>query len=282
MTMEIGYDCTFGKTLLELKDVNVIYDDVPILKNVNFEIKNICRPGRTQGQVDALLAPSGMGKTQCFRAIAGLNKPTTGTVSINTGDDDTLIPVHVGLVGVVAQDYPLFNHLTVMNNLMIAATIKNKDRTGAKKEVLDFLEHFLLTDKQSLYPHQLSGGQRQRVAIIQQMLCDNHLLLMDEPFSGLDIIMKDEVQNLISGVASQNDRNSVIITTHDIQSAIAVADTILLLGRDRDATGNVVPGAYIKYTYNLIEMGLSWRPNISELPAFAELEKEIKARFKEL
>jgi ABC-type nitrate/sulfonate/bicarbonate transport system ATPase subunit len=220
--------------------------------------------------------------TTLFRAISGLDKIQTGSVDICINGDDTMVPVHVGLVGVVAQDYPLFNHMTVMGNLLKAATIKNKNKDSAKEIVMKYLELFQLVDKINHYPHQLSGGQRQRVAIIQQMVCDNHLLLMDEPFSGLDILMKEEVQHMICGVASQNDLNSVIITTHDIQSAIAVADTILLLGHERDAAGNVVPGAFVKYTYNLIDMGLSWRPDVAELPAFTALEKEIKARFKEL
>ena len=72
------------------------------------------------------------------------------------------------------------------------------------------------------------------------------------------------------------------ISADDIQSAIAVADTILLLGRERDASGAPIPGAAIRYTYNLIDMGLTWHPNIAELPKFAELEREIRARFKEL
>jgi ABC-type nitrate/sulfonate/bicarbonate transport system ATPase subunit len=105
---------------------------------------------------------------------------------------------------------------------------------------------------------------------------------MDEPFSGLDILMKDEVQQLIASVVAADSLNSVIITTHDIQSAIAVADTILLLGRERDAAGKIIPGASIRYKYNLMDLGLSWRPNIAELPQFTELEKEIRARFKEL
>jgi polar amino acid transport system ATP-binding protein/sulfate transport system ATP-binding protein len=287
MTACVGYEYSFGKTLLEVKDLNVSYPDengnmIPILKNLNFNILNISRPGRAQGQVDALLSPSGMGKTTLFRCISGLNRINSGSILINPNGDDNMIPARTGLVGVVAQDYPLFNHLTVLDNLMIAAKIKNKDHSAAKKDVLEFLDRFLLSDKAHLYPYQLSGGQKQRVAIIQQMVCDNHLLLMDEPFSGLDIIMKTEVQNLISTVASQNDLNSVIVTTHDIQSAIAVADTILLLGRERDALGNMIPGAMIKYTYNLMELGLAWRPNIAEMPEFSELEREIKARFKEL
>lgn len=276
--MEAGYEYTLGETLLEAKDLGVQYDGVPILKGVNFAIKNINRPNRTQGQVDALLAPSGMGKTQLFRCIAGLRTPDTGAVYVNQDHQ----PVQVGMVGVVAQDYPLFVHLTVLDNLLMPASIKHHDRTKATELVMGLLDKFGLTDRRNLYPHQLSGGQRQRIAIIQQMVCSGHLLLMDEPFSGLDILMKDEVQHLIAEVAGSDTLNSVIITTHDIQSAIAVADTILLLGRERDAAGNVIPGASIRYTYNLMDLGLTWRPNIAEHPEFTQLEKEIRGRFREL
>jgi len=186
------------------------------------------------------------------------------------------------MVGVVAQDYPLFVHLTVLDNLLMPALIKHHDRAKARELVMGLLDRFELTDRRNLYPHQLSGGQRQRIAIIQQLVCSGHLLLMDEPFSGLDVLMKDEVQHLVAGVAASDSLNSVIITTHDIQSAIAVADTILLLGRERDSAGNIIPGASIRYTYNLMDMGLTWRPNIAELPQFAELEKEIRGRFREL
>jgi NitT/TauT family transport system ATP-binding protein len=278
MADQPGYEHSFGETLLEVKDLSVRYDGVAVLRGVNFAIQDIIRPGKTQGQVDALLAPSGMGKTQLFRCIAGLHAPDEGAVYINQQHQ----PVQVGMVGVVAQDYPLFAHLTVLDNLLMAAMIKHKDRGEATKLVMGQLDHFGLTDRRMLYPHQLSGGQRQRIAIIQQMVCSGRLLLMDEPFSGLDILMKDEVQQLIASVVASDDLNSVIITTHDIQSAIAVADTILLLGRERDAAGKVIPGASIRYKYNLMDLGLSWRPNIAELPQFTELEKEIRARFKEL
>ena len=285
--MEFGYEYSFGRTLFQAKDLCLDYPDangnpVRILDDVNIEIKKIVRPGKVQGQVDALLAPSGCGKSTIFNCVSGLLKPTSGTLTIAPNGDDTLVPIQVGMVGVVAQDYPLFNHRTIWKNLMIAAMIGNTDKEAAEKDINEFLERFQLADKKNLYPYQLSGGQRQRVAIIQQLLRKNHLLLMDEPYSGLDPIMKTEVINLITSISSQNDLNSVIITTHDIQSAIASADTILLLGRNRDTTGAIIPGANIKFTFNLIERGLSWHPDITSMPAFFELDKEIKARFKEL
>jgi NitT/TauT family transport system ATP-binding protein len=276
--MQLGIDYNFGKPLLEVKDVHVAYDGVPILRGVDFTIRDIDRRGVVQGQVDALLAPSGTGKTQIFRCVAGLHKPDSGSVLIDRGAGEE--EVRSGMVGVVAQDYPLFDHLTVIENLTIrAGLISSKNVVD---EAMGRLEHFSLADKVHLYPDQLSGGQRQRVAIIQQMMCGNHLLLMDEPFSGLDIIMKDEVQRLILAAASADSLNSVIVTTHDIQSAISVADTILLLGRDRDAQGKVIPGAYIKHKFDLIERGLAWQPNLQELPACAALEHEIRSLFKEL
>lgn len=76
--------------------------------------------------------------------------------------------------------------------------------------------------------------------------------------------------------------NSIIVTTHDIGAALAIADTVILLGRERDATGALIPGANVRYTYNLMDMGLTWRPNVEELPQFHELEREIVARFAEL
>lgn len=282
--MDVGYEYTTGTTLLKVENLHVAYPDkegkpVSILRGVDFSIEDIIRPNLNQGQVDALLAPSGMGKTQLFRCIAGLKTPTSGKVLVEDGQGCN--PVSLGKVGVVAQDYPLFEHMSVLDNLM-TVSCRRQDRTAAKAECLALLEKFGLSDKADLYPAQLSGGQRQRVAILQTKACNSHLLLMDEPFSGLDIIMKEEVEHLIAGIAAADTLNSVIITTHDIQSAIACADTILMLGRERDASGAVVQGAFIKFRYDLIERGLAWHPNIAGTPAFAELEREIKARFKEL
>ena len=93
---------SYGKTLLKVEDVSLEYDGRPILKHVNAEVKDIVCPGTVRGQVVGFLGPSGIGKTQLFRIIAGLNKPTSGRVSINGLDR----PVHAGEVGVVAQDYP--------------------------------------------------------------------------------------------------------------------------------------------------------------------------------
>ena len=269
---------SYGNTLLKVEDVSLEYDGRPILKKVSAEIKDIIRPDCTQGQVVGFLGPSGIGKTQLFRIIAGLNKPTSGRVSINGLDR----PVQAGEVGVVAQDYPLFEHRTVMSNLLLAAKQKERDDKVARDKVVQYLDDFELTDKARLYPAQLSGGQRQRCAIIQQILCSDHFLLMDEPFSGLDLLMLERTCELIQKVANMDELNTIIVVTHDITAAASVADHIWLMGRDHDAAGNPLPGSHIVETYDLIERDLCWHTQIITQPRFMEFVKEVKDRFRSL
>jgi ABC-type nitrate/sulfonate/bicarbonate transport system ATPase subunit len=248
------YPYNYGETLLRIQDVNLTYGDHTVLRDVSAEIKKINRPGQIQGQIVGILGPSGMGKTQLFRIISGLNSPTSGAVYINGGT----VPVRAGQVGVVAQSYPLFAHRTILGNLMLGARQKEKDSKTAEAKVLEMLNTFELADKKNLYPAQLSGGQKQRVAIIQQILCSDHFLLMDEPFSGLDIIMEDKTLELILKIANLDNLNTVIVVTHDVSAAASICDHLWLLGRDRDDKGQPVPGARIVKDYDLIEAGLCW------------------------
>jgi ABC-type nitrate/sulfonate/bicarbonate transport system ATPase subunit len=269
---------SYGKTLLKIDDISLEYDGRPILKHVTAEIKDIIRPGCVQGQVVGFLGPSGIGKTQLFRIVAGLNQPTSGRVTIN-GENR---PVAAGEVGVVAQDYPLFEHRTVMSNLLLAAKQKEKDEKTAHDRVVQYLTDFELLDKARLYPAQLSGGQRQRCAIIQQILCSDHFLLMDEPFSGLDLLMLEKTSELIQRVANLDELNTIIVVTHDITAAAAVADHLWLMGRDHDASGRPLPGSHIVETYDLVERDLCWHPQIITQPRFLEFVREVKERFRSL
>jgi ABC-type nitrate/sulfonate/bicarbonate transport system ATPase subunit len=259
-------------TVLRIEDVSLTFGTTQILRDVNGKIDDIVG----HGQVVGLLGPSGIGKTQLFNILAGLRKPTTGRVLIN----DTGTPVTAGAVGVVGQKYPLIPHKTVIKNLVFAGTQSGKSKVDAKAKSLELLERFKLADRANYYPVQLSGGQRQRIAIAQQMLCSEHFLLMDEPFSGLDPLMNDEVCALISEVANMDELNTIIVVSHDLRSAIKVADTLWLMGRGRDDAGNIIPGAYIKKTYDLIERNLAWRPEISKTVGFLEFSNEVKEEFK--
>lgn len=265
----------YGETVLKVSGVSLVLGGQSILRDVNFEIRNIVRPGLLQGQVVALLGPSGIGKTQLFHILAGLRAPDSGQVLVGVEGK----PVERGMVGVVAQSYPLFNHRTVMGNMRVAGRRNGLSAQAVRARADGLLERFGLPAHAGKYPAMLSGGQRQRVAIAQQFMCSEHFLLMDEPFSGLDCLAIDEVIRLIGEVSASHELNTTIAVTHDIAAAIEIADHIWLLGRDRDAQGQVIPGARIQNEFDLIERGLAWRDGISGEPAFQELLQEIRLRF---
>jgi ABC-type nitrate/sulfonate/bicarbonate transport system ATPase subunit len=270
--------CTYGETLLKIDHVSLSYEDKVILRDVNAEIRDIERTGHTQGQVVGFLGPSGIGKTQLFRIIAGLNHPTSGQVLVNS----TLTPVKAGMVGVVAQNYPLFENRTIFSNLMVAAKQMEKTHDAAHEKVTKYLQRLDMVDQAQLFPAQISGGQRQRIAIAQQLLCSEHFLLMDEPFSGLDLVMEAKVCELINEIACLDELNTIIVVTHDVTAAATVADHLWLMGRDRDSAGNILPGARIQETYDLIERDLCWHPGITNSSAFLEFVREVKERFQTL
>ena len=269
------YSYIYDETLLQVKDVSVTLGGKPVLKGVDLEIKDIRRPSLTQGQVVGLLGPSGVGKTTLFRVIAGLRAPDTGTVLVGAEGR----PVERGMVGVVAQDYPLFLHRSVLGNLTLAGRSAGMSRGEANTRATAILEQFGLGEHAHKYPVQLSGGQRQRIAIAQQLVCSDYLLLMDEPFSGLDPVAVQRVCNFLLQISASDETKTIILVTHDIAAALQVCDTIWLMGRDRDENGAFLPGACVKETVNLMDRGLAWRENMGDSPLFLETLREIRARF---
>ena len=261
--------------LLDVQGVSFARNGVAILRNVNAQIRDVVRPGMHQGQIVGLLGPSGVGKTTLFKILAGLLPPDSGTVKI--GADGR--PAEPGLVGVVSQNYLLFEHRSVLGNLTVAARQAGMSAADAKAESLRYLERFGLAEHADKYPIQLSGGQRQRIAIAQQLVCSEHYLVMDEPFSGLDVIQQENVQKLIQEVSAADEESTIIVVTHDVSAAVAVADTIWLMGRERDAQGTVIPGARIVEEIDLLARDLCWHPDIRQRPDYLALVNEIKDRF---
>jgi len=268
----------FKDTLLKAEGICVSFGDEPVLRDLNLEIKDLVRPGMSQGQVVGLLGPSGMGKTTLFRVLAGLDAPTRGTVRIEKEG----IPVQKGMVGVVAQSYPLFAHRTILGNLIVAGDHSGEGRAKVKEKALGLLDRFGLSPHASKYPSQLSGGQRQRVSIAQQFMCSEHFLLMDEPFSGLDLIAQENACEFIREMARTDELKTFILVTHDVRAACSVADTIWVLGRDRDANDKIIPGARIQAEYNLVDRGIAWQEDVRDTPQFQALLHEIRALFPRL
>lgn len=276
------FEHSFNGSILRVKDLSLAFGESVILKGVNFEIKNVVRPGMEQGQVLAILGPSGVGKTQIFRAIAGLDIPTATMGGSITIGEERQVPVTPGLVGVVSQHYPLFMHRKVLDNLVLPGMRAGLSKAAAKDKAMKLLDEFGLHDRYDHWPAQLSGGQRQRVAIAQQLMCSEHLVLMDEPFSGLDPVMKEKVIGLIRSVTKMNEYNTMVVVTHEISAAVAIADHIIMIGRDRDKEGALIPGAYVKYEFNLIERGLAWQSDIRKMPEFGSFCAELYDLFNEL
>lgn len=253
--------------LLEANNIQLSYGGKCILRDINFTIKDIHRPGMQQGQVVSLIGRSGIGKTQLFKILSGLQQPQAGTVKIN-GDKT----VTAGDMGVIFQNYYLFEWRTVAQSLMLAAK-QNASLKGHEQKMIDqYAADFNLKDELQKYPQQLSGGQRQRVSIIQQLLKGSDFLLLDEPFSGLDVCMLDRVTELLLKVSVSDERKTLIIVSHDISTSVAISDTVLILGNESG-----LPGATIKNEIDLIQRDLAWRKDIRKEAAFADVVEEIKA-----
>ena len=263
--------------LVTLRNVGLSFGDNHVLAGLSAEVRDIVRPGCITGQIVGILGPSGVGKTQLSRIMTGLQEPTSGTILVGTEQE----PIQTGLVGYVAQNYPLLRHRTVLGNLTVAAMRAGSDAKEAEALAKEHLERFGLADKLWDYPAALSGGQRQRIAIAQQILCSKHYIILDEPTTGLDPISKDKVCDLIRQMASISEENTLFIVTHDIASVLTVADHLWLLGRERDENGESL-GARVLYTYDLIERGIAWQERPQDLPAYVDIQREIRARFDSL
>jgi ABC-type nitrate/sulfonate/bicarbonate transport system ATPase subunit len=267
--------------LLQATDVSLSYDRRCILYNIDFTIRDIVRPGLQQGQVVSLVGRSGIGKTQLFRLLSGLQRPDSGDITIRervpSARPDGSIQVYrerivqPGDMGVIFQNYYLFGWRTVRQSLMLAAR-KNKALAGKEEDAIrQYTQQFDMADVLSRYPAQLSGGQQQRVSIIQQLLKGSDFLLLDEPFSGLDVCVLDKVVELLLQVSLSDELKTLIIVSHDIAAAAAISDTVFILGKKPGHEGST-----LVREIDLIERGLAWRKDVRQEKAFGETIREIK------
>jgi polar amino acid transport system ATP-binding protein/sulfate transport system ATP-binding protein/NitT/TauT family transport system ATP-binding protein len=274
---------TYSKkeVLLRVDGVGLSYDRVCILRDIRFNIRDVVRPGLQQGQVVSLVGRSGIGKTQLFRLLSGLQHPDTGTISIRErvpvekGDGSIEVyrerKVRPGDMGVIFQNYYQFGWRTVRQSLLLAAR-RNKALAGKEEDAIRrYTQQFDIGDVLHRYPAQLSGGQQQRVSIIQQLLKGSDFLLLDEPFSGLDVCVLDKVVELLLQVSLSDELKTLIIVSHDIATAVAISDTVFILGRQEGLEGST-----IVREIDLMERGLAWQKAVWGSTIFEETVKEIK------
>jgi sulfate/thiosulfate transport system ATP-binding protein len=206
-----------------VRDAYKRYGDFVALDHVDFVVP--------AGSLTALLGPSGSGKSTLLRAIAGLDQPDTGTVTIN-GLDVTRVPPQGRGIGFVFQHYAAFKHLTVRENVAYGLKIRRRPKAEVKAKVDNLLEVVGLSGFQTRYPNQLSGGQRQRMALARALAVDPQVLLLDEPFGALDAKVREDLRAWLRRLHDEVHVTTVLVT-HDQAEALDVADRIAVLNKGR-------------------------------------------------
>lgn len=202
---------------IEINKLNKKYDDFQVLKDIDLTVKNC--------EVISIIGPSGSGKSTLLRVIQGLEKEDSGTIIID--ESKNLKEIHKK-IGMVFQNFNLFPHKTVLENIMEAPIIVNKmNKKDAKILSLDLLQKVGLLDKKFAYPNKLSGGQKQRVAIARALAMKPEILLFDEPTSALDPELVGEVLNVIKELAKE--KITMIIVTHEMNFAKEVSDYVVFM-----------------------------------------------------
>ena len=209
--------------ILHIKNLSKCYGDTKVLKNINISVK--------KGEVVVIIGPSGCGKSTLLRCLNGLEEIQEGEVLL---DDQVVNPNKKNLsknrekIGMVFQSYDLFPHLTILQNVTLAPIkVKKRNRREVEKEALELLERVGLRSKKDDYPRQLSGGQKQRVAIVRALIMHPEVLLLDEITAALDPEMVREVLDVVLNLAKEG--RTMVIVTHEMQFAKAVADRVIFL-----------------------------------------------------
>ena len=209
--------------LLTINNVVKRFDDTTILDGISFSVK--------KSEVIVIVGPSGCGKSTLLRCINALEPIQEGSITLD-GDvierNSKTLPLLRQRIGMVFQSYDLFPHLTVLDNVLLApCKVQKRDKEEVKQEAMSLLERVGLKEKAKSYPRELSGGQKQRVAIVRALCMHPEILLFDEVTAALDPEMVREVLDVMLDLAKQG--RTMLIVTHEMQFARAIADRIIFL-----------------------------------------------------
>ena len=203
--------------MLELKNIKKSFSGRKILDGISLKV--------TDGEIMCIVGQSGGGKTTLLRCISGLERIDEGEMMLDGKKFDPMSSKEA-LIGVVFQEYNLFPHLSVLENVTLAPKIAlKKDPQAVEKEARQLLKKLALEGKENLYPYQLSGGQKQRVSIARALAMHPKILCYDEPTSALDPGLRDKVRDII--LSLKNESMTQIVVTHDLKFAREIADDIL-------------------------------------------------------
>ena len=208
---------------LSLHNVTAHYGTTKVLENLTLDI--------AEGELVSLLGASGCGKTTTLRLVAGFLEPTSGTIRLG-GRNLTRLPAHQRDIGLVFQNYALFPHLTVLDNVGFGLKQRGIDGGARRKRAMAMLERVGLTPYADRLPGALSGGQKQRVALARALVIEPPLLMFDEPLSNLDAKLRVDMRVEIRQLQSANGTTSVYVT-HDQEEAFSISDRVAIMHAGR-------------------------------------------------
>lgn len=205
--------------MLKLDHIQKSFDGVPVLRDITLQIED--------GEIVSILGPSGCGKTTLLNLILGIVEADNGTISYN-GEDLTHMAMEKRGFNIVFQDYALFPNLNVYQNITYG--LRNKPNISSKEEVEDLIDLLGLREHLTKRVDQLSGGQKQRVALARTMVMKPRILLLDEPLSALDGVIKESIKDRIKTIAREYHLTTIIVT-HDPEEALTLSDRVLIIDK---------------------------------------------------
>lgn len=236
--------------MLEMKHIRKSYDGAVILEDINLAIR--------EGEIVSILGPSGCGKTTLLNLILGITDADSGQLLFD-GRDLTGVPMEERGFNIVFQDYALFPNLNVYRNITYG--LRNRPGISTSREVEDLIRLLGLEEHLDKRIDQLSGGQKQRVALARTMVMKPRILLLDEPLSALDGVIKESIKEKIREIAREF-RLTTIIVTHDPEEALTLSDKVLIInkggiaqfGRPEEIIGTPADGFVTEFILNQLEI----------------------------